>query len=185
MSASGVDPQLLNSLPADVLKTLPAAQPPRGAQANFDDPPTRVPVILTVGVIFFVLALQSYITTIVITPALGLIKSCLFIQYYMVFHPLRWVRIAVWIGLSISTVFYVVVSIAALLLESPWPGESFLDDILSTHYLFFANFSIPVGVVGMLVDWYLFIIPVPAVWGLHMSSTKKLGLLVIFMTGGL
>lgn len=68
-------------------------------------------------------------------------------------------------GVSISTAFYIVVSIAAFLLESPWPGESLLDAVLSTHYLFYANFSIPVGVVGMLVDWYLFVIAIPAVWG--------------------
>ena len=128
---------------------------------------------------------QSYVTTIMVTPALGLIKSSLFIQYYLLFRPLRWVRICVWIGATVSVVFYVAVSITAFVLNSPWPGESLLEDILSWHYLEFANFSIPTGVIGMLVDWYLLILPIPAVLTLQMSMARKLGVLIIFMTGGL
>ena len=90
-----------------------------------------------------------------------------------------------WIGATISALFYVPVSITAFVLNSPWPGESFLDDILYWHYLKFAQFSIPTGVIGMLVDLYLFILPIPAVLTLQMSPAKKLGVLIIFMTGGL
>ena len=128
---------------------------------------------------------QSYITTIMVTPALGLIKSSLFIQYYLLFRPLRWVRISVWIGAIISAVFYIAVSVTAFVLTSPWPGESFIDDILSWHYLEFAQFSIPTGVIGTLVDWYLLVLPIPAVLNLQISTTRKLGVLVVFMTGGL
>lgn len=127
----------------------------------------------------------DYITTIMVTPALGLIKFSLFIQYYRLFRPLRWVRISVWIGATVSAVFYVAVTTTAFVLNSPWPGESLLEDILSWHYLKFTQLSIPTGVVGMLVDWYLLILPIPAVWTLQMSTSKKLGVLIIFMTGGL
>lgn len=128
---------------------------------------------------------QSYITTIMVTPALGLIKCSFFIQYYLLFRPLRWVRISVWIGATISAVFYVAVTVTAFVMESPWPGESSFEGILSWHYLKFAQFSIPTGVIGMLVDWYLLILPIPAVWTLKMSTSKKLGVLIIFMAGGL
>lgn len=128
---------------------------------------------------------QDYITTVMATPALGLIKSSLFIQYYLVFQPLRWVRISVWIGATVSVVFYVTVSITAFVLNSPWPGESFLEGILSWHYFKFADFSVPTGVIGILVDWYLLVLPIPAVLTLQMSMAKKLGVLVVFMTGGL
>ena len=117
------------------------------------------------------------------TPALGLIKSSLFIQYYLVFRPLRWVRISVWIGATISTLFYVPVTIIAFVLNSPWPGETLLEDVLSSHYLDFGDFVIPTGVIGMVVDWYLFIVPIPAVLTLQMSTAKKVGILIIFMTG--
>lgn len=81
---------------------------------------------------------QSYITTIMVTPALGFIKFNLFIQYYLLFRPIRWVRISVWIETTISAVFYVAVTITAFILKSSWPGESLLENILSWHYLKFA-----------------------------------------------
>ena len=90
-----------------------------------------------------------------------------------------------WIGATISVTFYVVATITAFVLESPWPGESLLEDILSWHYIKFAQFSIPTGVIGMLVDWYLLMLPIPAVLTLQMSTAKKFGILIIFMTGGL
>ena len=91
-----------------------------------------------------------------------------------------------WIGGIITALFYVPVTITAFVLNSPWPGESLLEDLLSWHYLKFAEFSIiPTGVIGMLVDWYLLILPIPAVLTLQMSWAKKLGVLIVFMTGGL
>ena len=70
---------------------------------------------------------QRYITTIMITPALGLIKCSFLIQYYLLFRPLKWVRISVWIGAIISIAFYVAVTITAFVLNSPWPGESLFE----------------------------------------------------------
>lgn len=128
---------------------------------------------------------QSYITVIMATPALGLIKLSLFIQYYLLFSLMRWVRISVWIGATLSGVFYITVSIVAFVLCSPWHGETMLETILSGHYFKFAQFSIPTGVISMLMDWYLLILPIPAVLALQMSTAKKIGVLIIFMTGGL
>lgn len=128
---------------------------------------------------------KDYITTIMVTPALGLIKCSLFIQYYRLFRPWRWVRISVWIGATISVVFYTAVTVTGFVLNSPWPGESFLEDIMSWHYLKFLQFSIPTGVIGMLIDWYLLILPIRAVLMLQMSPEKKFGVLILFMTGGL
>lgn len=118
-------------------------------------------------------------------PALGLVKSSLFIQYYSLFWPLRWVRISVWVGASISTLFYTATSIAAFVLNSPWPGQSMMDDILSWHYAAFSRFSIAIGVIGMMVDVYLLILPIKAVFGLKMRTGKKIGLTIVFLTGTL
>lgn len=135
--------------------------------------------------ISLILEQQDYITTVIVTPALGFIKCSLFIQYYQLFRPWRWVRISVWIGATISVAFYAAVTITAFVLNSPWPGESLLEDILSWHYVKFTQLSIPTGVIGMLIDWYLFILPIKAVLMLKMSPVKKLGVLILFMTGGL
>jgi hypothetical protein len=120
-----------------------------------------------------------------VTPALGLIKLSLFIQYYLLFNVIRYVRISVYIGASLSATFYTAVTIVGFVLNSPWPGESILATILSWHYFKFAEFSIATGVIGMLVDLTLLILPMPAVWQLNLSITRKIGVMLIFMTGGL
>lgn len=59
-----------------------------------------------------------------------------------------------------------------------------LDDALSWYNLKFADFSILAGFVNVLTDWYLLIIPIPAVMHLQISRSKKIGLLAMFVTGG-
>lgn len=84
-----------------------------------------------------------------------------------------------------TAAFYFSISVMAFVLNSQWPGESLLDVILSWHYRKLAKFSIPSGVIGMLVDWTLLILPIPALRSLHISRQKKLGVMLIFMTGAL
>jgi len=86
---------------------------------------------------------------------------------------------------TLTAAFYISVSITGFVMCSPWPGESLLELILSWHYLKWAKVSIPGGVIGMLVDWILFILPMPAIWSLHVDGRKKLGILLVFATGAL
>ena len=120
-----------------------------------------------------------------ITPALALIKLSLLIQYYCLFKVRRYIRICVWIGATVSVIYYMAISISAFVLTSPWHGEPLAETIVSWHYLKFADFAIPTGVIGMVLDWYLFFLPIPAVWALHLGTGRKVGILLVFATGGL
>ncbi|KAI9656910.1 MAG: hypothetical protein M1821_003549 [Bathelium mastoideum] len=251
MTTYGIDLKVLENLPPDLLRKIPAGQPPSGVEPNFSHPPTLVPVVLGVSSTFLAIAflcfalriytkllivkkwkwddlscslgfsysivhyvvvvlgcihgatgsherdihldkllnkdtvIQNYVTSITANPALGLIKLSLFIQFYSLFYPLRYVRLCVYIGAPLLVAYYASVTITAFALGSPWPGESLLDDFLSWHYKKFSQFSIPTGVIGIIVDWYLLILPMPAVWSLQLSSAKKIGVMLVFMTGGL
>jgi hypothetical protein len=39
--------------------------------------------------------------------------------------------------------------------------------------------------IHILTDLFLYIFPMPFIWKLHTSTSKKLGILVVFMAGGL
>ena len=39
------------------------------------------------------------------------------------------------------------------------------------------------GVFGLLSDVYIFILPLPSLWGLQMRLRRKLGISAIFLTG--
>lgn len=118
-------------------------------------------------------------------PAVGLIKISLFIQYYLLFGVMRYVRISVYIGATLSAIFYFSITITAFVLCSPWHGESFAETLLSWHLLKFSDFSVPIGVVGMVIDITLLVIPIPAIWNLRLSLARRLGVLLVFATGGL
>ncbi|MCJ1462825.1 hypothetical protein MMC07_001428 [Pseudocyphellaria aurata] len=249
MSIAGLaNAKIIESIPPEILKTIPAGDPPPGIQPNFSDPPTLVPALLGVGLAFLVLALvcfivriytkfaiskrwgwddltcslgfacsivyfgvvingcinggngrhiwdlhldqivadstQDFLAIAMVTPALGLIKCSLFILYYRLFCPWRWARICVWIGATISVAFYASVTVTGFVLSSPWPGESMFEATVSWHYFKFTEFSVPIGVIGMLIDYYLLVLPIRAVLMLQMSPAKKLGVLILFMTGG-
>jgi hypothetical protein len=68
-----IDPKVVESIPESVLAILPAATPPPGVQANFIDPPTRVPVLLGLGSTFLVIALLCY--TVRIYTKVAIVKS--------------------------------------------------------------------------------------------------------------
>ena len=73
MSASKVDPKLIESIPLAELMTIPAGTPPPGIKPDFADPPTRVPVILGVSITFFVLAI--FCVSIRIYTKLAVVKN--------------------------------------------------------------------------------------------------------------
>lgn len=82
-------------------------------------------------------------------------------------------------------VFYSSFSIILIVFISPWPNESLVQCITSWHVLYFAKFTPPLGIVNILFDWYVLILPIPAVLALQLSTAKKVGVLMIFLTGGL
>lgn len=118
-------------------------------------------------------------------PALGLIKATIFLQYYQLFNPIRWMRICVMSGLVVTVLFYTAITITYISLMAQRPGETVAGTILSQHWVEAYNFFVPPGIVGTILDWYLLILPIPMVFNLNMTLAKKLAVLSIFMTGGL
>lgn len=60
MSVGVIDPKIIESIPLEILSTLPAGDPPPGIQPNFSDPPTLVPALLGVPAAFLVLAVLCF-----------------------------------------------------------------------------------------------------------------------------
>jgi hypothetical protein len=52
---NGASIELLKSLPPEAYQTIPFAQPPPGVEANFENPPSRVPVILGISITYLVI----------------------------------------------------------------------------------------------------------------------------------
>jgi uncharacterized membrane protein YidH (DUF202 family) len=127
----------------------------------------------------------AWLSTIIALPASGFVKMSLFIQYYTLFKVKRYVRISVYIAGTLTAAFYSILTILYFATCSPRRGESMLQLMLSRRYLQFANMSLAVGIISMLLDWILLVLPITAVWRIQLSTARKIGVVLVFATGAL
>ncbi|CAD6446968.1 e7e449d0-169c-45ab-8012-9beda1504f11 [Sclerotinia trifoliorum] len=120
-----------------------------------------------------------------LTPiCLGLIKITIFLTYIEIFSRLRWIKISCWVGIVITSIFYLIVMSCAIFWSFPHIGETFVEHYLkAVGAIKSQELSIPTASVGLTIDVYLFLIPALAVSGLKMQRKKKVAVMLIFTTG--
>lgn len=89
----------------------------------------------------------------------------------------------VWTGLVLTAAYYLAVSIVLFVFATPRPGESFAHHVLVPKNSDFQVLIVPTGAIGLAVDIYLFVLPLKAIWGVQLPRIKKVGVIVVFMTG--
>ena len=119
-------------------------------------------------------------------PCIWFVKLSLFVLYVNVFGPLRWLRILAYAGAIITGLFYFSVMIIYSVLCTPMSGHSSLAYLLAlrSHRCAVTRPLITtLGVVSLLSDLYLILLPLPAVWQLHLPIRRKLAVSSMFFTG--
>jgi amino acid transporter len=101
-------------------------------------------------------------------------KLALLGMYYQFFSPKRPIKYAIIFGMVICTLIYTTVMFVWIFIEH------FDDQIGALNKINKSQAFLNLG-----TDIYIFIIPLVAVSGLHMSRAQKLGLATVFMTGAL
>ena len=127
----------------------------------------------------------SYAQELVGPLALGSTKVSYFILYFQIFKPVPKMRVAIWVGGALSTVFYILVFALHTYSATPCPGESF-----ATHYLDGldrqgAQLAIPMSAIGLVFDLYIITLPIYGVWQLQLPTQKKLRISLVFLTGAM
>ncbi|EPE37171.1 hypothetical protein GLAREA_09334 [Glarea lozoyensis ATCC 20868] len=128
---------------------------------------------------------SGLVTACLLSPTLLLAKIAIFALYLEVFRPFKWMRICVYVGSAITTVFYVVSTIGFIYLTVKKPGESWQMHAISADSMLSQKLFIPHRAVGLGIDLYLFILPLKAVSDLHLPLKKKLEVMVVFLMGSL
>ena len=110
-------------------------------------------------------------------------KAALFLLYYQVFSLDHWTKIAIYIGIIFTSLFYLATGVTNLVLCVPWRNESWT----STPYVercYRAEVMGDIqGVFGLVSDLYIFVLPLPILYTLHMSFKKKIAVTAVFLTG--
>ena len=130
---------------------------------------------------------MSYQATCIITvlygPTLWLIKGTFCLLYLQIFRPMRWLRINIYIGVTVLIVFYWSLSIALFVIDTPRPGETWTELELSPRFGDSAKTNVPMAVGGMIADVWLLILPLVAIYKLQLHQTRRIALTIMFSTG--
>ncbi|KAL8860624.1 MAG: hypothetical protein Q9178_002977 [Gyalolechia marmorata] len=127
---------------------------------------------------------QSVVSTALYGPVIFLVKLALFLLYLHLFGRLRWLKWLVWFGILFTGLFYIPGVFIPFTLCAPTKGETWLERSMTPKCRNGAqDYGVAHGTINVLSDFYLLIIPIPAVLSLKMPMEKKIGVIAIFMTG--
>ena len=104
-------------------------------------------------------------------------------MYRHVFGPKRWMRISANFGAILTTLFYVTMGLCAIIFTTPQKEESWEQHEGSHLARLNLKMVIPQSCVNLVLDLYILILPIVAVVKLQMAPRRKVGIILIFMTG--
>lgn len=100
-----------------------------------------------------------------------------------IFGLFRWMKICIWLGVTVCSVWHLAGIIVTFCLCIPSRGLDWYWMSQSAQCMKLVPYGIAQGVFNVLSDFYLLIIPIPAVLSLQMPARRKAGVCAIFMTG--
>lgn len=112
------------------------------------------------------------------------IKSTFFILYWSIFKPFRWQKYGILGGAIFVVMAYGSITLAIIIGTTPRPGQLWRE----AFYKWLSGEGNRVesqllGVVGLITDLYILLLPISGVLRLQISSKKKLALVMTFMSG--
>ena len=94
-------------------------------------------------------------------------------------------RIGIWVGATICTIFYGLIFALDLYFLTPRRGETYVTHVLNPVFKGGLQLSVPVAAVGLVFDLIIITIPIYGVCQLQLSSRQKFSISLVFLTGGL
>lgn len=119
-------------------------------------------------------------------PSIWLIKLSLFLLLLEIFGSLRWLRLLVYGGILVTGMIHFSIMVAIAAVCAPRHGYTKLDYLSAMSAPKCARndyLNTWPGLFNIISDFYLLIIPLPAVWGLQLPTSKKVGISALFLTG--
>jgi hypothetical protein len=108
-----------------------------------------------------------------------------FMLYQRLFHSVRWLRYCCYAGVVAAFAIYVHTVPLVAALCAPRPGSTWTSAETFARCSRGKPDSIAQGVGNIVLDLYALLLPLPVIWGLHLPLKKKLGVMVVFLTGSL
>lgn len=129
---------------------------------------------------------MSLLVQIFMPLSICFVKVSVLILYWQVFYVLKWMRISCIAGITCIIAFQFSFSIAFSAMCAPSTGSShidFLNAFLSDTCMRTRALIVLQGVVSVITDIFLVVLPLPAVLSLQMPLKRKIAVASMFMVG--
>ncbi|THV45534.1 hypothetical protein BGAL_0477g00040 [Botrytis galanthina] len=130
----------------------------------------------------FIIAV-AFLSNALVSPTLLLTKLTLFLLYLDLFRPFKWLRICVYIGISITVLFYSTTGILMIIWSSPHAGETWQTHLFTMEQQYAQIYASPWSAVGLGIDLFLLGLPLKAVGKLCLPWRRKVAVGIVFLTG--
>lgn len=130
----------------------------------------------------FIIAV-AFLSNVLFSPTLLLTKLTLFALYLELFHPFKWLKICVYIGIITTSIFYLATGTLMTVWSSPSHGQTWQTHLFTMEQQYAQIYASPFAAVGLAIDLYLLVLPLKAVYDLYLPLKRKFEVGVVFLTG--
>lgn len=128
-------------------------------------------------------SLQITFANSILAPlAIAMSKASIFLLLLQVFSVNKGMRRAIYAGLIANAIIYTPNLIVSPILGAPHAGETWTDVLLSQRTINEKWLGTYQGPFAVLLDIYIFILPLPVLKNLNMPGNKRIKLFILFGT---
>lgn len=117
-----------------------------------------------------------------LTPGLIFSKASLFLLFLQIFDIRGGMKLAIRIGLVATVIVYIPAIPVEAYFQAPAAGESWEGVMTSGKPEKAIYWGIVQSVLGIILDLYMFVLPLPVITQLHISRAKRVKLGLVFST---
>ena len=124
-----------------------------------------------------------YAEVVVFGMTLLLSKSAIFLLYRELFWMESYMRISVTVGLTVTILLYATAIPIASYFLAPHVGHSWESMLTAPSNNTVTHWGLAIGSGSIVLDTFIFILPLPVLFKMKLSLVKRLQLLAVFGTG--
>lgn len=119
---------------------------------------------------------------IILGPVIFFAKAAILLLYLQIFTSHYPMRVAVYAGIIFTGLVYWASVPLEIAFAAPRPGENWSSLLTNGHPQKLIYWGVVQGTLAVVIDLYIFILPLPVLWRLHMSLKRRIALCAIFFT---
>lgn len=124
-----------------------------------------------------------YVCGVVAPSILLCAKLSFFLLYLQIFRPIKALRLCIYAGALVTAFVHISAMVAFIVFDTPHTGQSFESQQTPSAIREGKIVCTVLGAAGTAIDWYILVLPIAAVSKLQLGKRRKIGVILVFLTG--